>query len=43
VLNGAVCAVSISPDQWADCGKHGLQEAKKLEQDKRPKRQQAVK
>jgi len=30
-------------DQWADCGKHDLQEVKKLKQDKRPKRQHAVK
>jgi len=31
------------PDQWADCGKHDLQEAKKLKWDKRPKRQHAAK
>ena len=30
-------------DQWADCGKHDLQEAKKLKWDKRPKRQHAAK
>lgn len=36
-------AACLRPDQWADCGKHDLQEAKKLKWDKRPKRQHAAK
>jgi len=42
VEHGSVRCI-CKPGQWAASGKHGLQEAKKLEQAKRPKRRQATK